>query len=109
MAPVRRSDTKHQVPKMAGAPGLTAFTYTRPPRTSPTPWASAPAQAAGGRASVANFIGGTTKQFDWLTKGRSRHLSSPPAIACSISSERVTCTGLTQLEPTCLVVADTDA
>ena len=36
------------------------------------------------QASVANFIGGTTWQFDWLTKGRSRHAFSPPAMACSI-------------------------
>ena len=31
------------------------------------------------QASAANFIGGTTKQLDWLTKGRSRHCSSLPA------------------------------
>jgi hypothetical protein len=31
--------------------------------------------------SVANFIGGTTKQFDIETKGRARYLASPPAIA----------------------------
>ena len=57
------------------------------------------------QASVANFIGGTTKQLDWLTNGRSRHFASPPAIACSISSEAFTLRGLTQLVPTCLVVA----
>src|SRR5258708_33744131 len=51
------------------------------------------------QASAANFIGGTTKQFDWLTNGRSRHCRSPPAIRCSISSEAVTCSGCTQLDP----------
>jgi hypothetical protein len=61
------------------------------------------------QASVANFMGGTTKQFDWLTNGRSRHCCSPPAIACSISSDAVTCSGCTQLLPTCLVVLDTAA
>jgi hypothetical protein len=29
--------------------------------------------------SVANFIGGTTKQFEFDTKGISRHAASPPA------------------------------
>ena len=33
---------------------------------------------------MANFMGGTTKQLEFDTKGRSRHLSSPPAIMCSI-------------------------
>ena len=56
------------------------------------------------QASVANFSGGTTKQLDWLTKGRARHLSSPPEIICSISSEASHCSGATQLVPTCLVV-----
>ncbi len=35
--------------------------------------------------SVANFIGGTTKQLELETKGRARQVSSPPAIRCSIS------------------------
>jgi hypothetical protein len=56
------------------------------------------------QASVANFSGGTTKQLDWLTKGRARHFSSPPEIICSISSEDSHCSGATQLVPTCLVV-----
>ena len=30
--------------------------------------------------SVANFMGGTTKQFEFDTNGRSRYLASPPAI-----------------------------
>jgi hypothetical protein len=29
--------------------------------------------------SSANFIGGTTKQLEFETKGRSSHFSSPPA------------------------------
>ena len=33
------------------------------------------------QASSANFIGGTTKQFEFETKGRARKFSSPPAIA----------------------------
>ena len=133
MAPVRRSETKHQVPKIAGCPGLIALTYTRPARHSATSCARAPASAAGAvapawpaesnstgmpprtatsrhlHASVANFMGGTTKQFDWLTNGRSRHCCSPPAIRCSISSEASTCSGCTQLLPTCLVVDETAA
>ena len=40
--------------------------------------------------SVANFIGGTTKQFELLMNGRSRHLSSPPAIIWSISNAGAT-------------------
>ena len=61
------------------------------------------------QASVANFIGGTTKQLDWLTNGRSRHFASLPAILCSISKEAFRCSGWTQLEPTCLVVLETAA
>ena len=61
------------------------------------------------QASTANFMGGTTKQFDWLTNGRSRHCFSPPAIMCSISNEASRCFGSTQLEPTCLVVDMTEA
>ena len=56
------------------------------------------------QASTANFSGGTTKQFDWLTNGRARHLSSPPATACSMWKEASRCSAATQLEPTCLVV-----
>ena len=36
--------------------------------------------------SSAKVMGGTTKQLEFDTKGRSRHLSSPPAIMWSISS-----------------------
>ena len=61
------------------------------------------------QASAANFIGGTTKQLDWLTNGRSRHLSSPPAMACSICSEASRWSGWTQLLPTCFVVLITAA
>ena len=80
-----------------------------PAESSSTGMPPAAATSRQRQASIANFIGGTTKQLDWLTKGRSRHLSSPPAIWCNISSERVTCIGLTQLEPTCFVVAETEA
>ena len=54
--------------------------------------ATAPAPIAGAivQASVANFIGGTTKQLELDTKGRSRHLSSPPAIRCNISMASLT-------------------
>ncbi len=41
--------------------------------------------------SVANFIGGTTKQLELETNGRARHLSSPPAIMCSNSKAGGTC------------------
>ncbi len=54
--------------------------------------------------SSANFIGGTTKQFEFETNGRARHLSSPPAIMCSRSKQPVTCAGSEKLVPTCLVV-----
>ena len=61
------------------------------------------------QASSANFKGGTTKQFDMLTKGRARHLSSPPAIVCSMATASSTCSGSTKLVPTCLLVPLTQA
>jgi hypothetical protein len=61
------------------------------------------------QASSANFMGGTTKQLDMLTKGRARHLSSPPAISCSMASASSTCSGITKLVPTCLAVPETEA
>ncbi len=42
---------------------------------------------------MANFIGGTTKQFEFDTKGRARHAASPPAIMCSISTASGTKSG----------------
>ncbi len=54
--------------------------------------------------SSANFIGGTTKQLDWLTNGRARHCSSPPAMTCSISRVFSTWRASLQLAPTCLDV-----
>ena len=61
------------------------------------------------QASSAKVMGGTTKQQDRETKGRARHLSSPPAMACSIASASVTCAGSTKLVPTCLRVPETQA
>ena len=54
--------------------------------------------------SVANFIGGTTKQLELDINGRSRHLSSPPAIMCSISIAGATNSGSEKDMPMCLVV-----
>ena len=54
--------------------------------------------------SSANFIGGTTKQLEFDTKGRSRHLSSPPAIMWMRSKQPATCEGSEKLVPTCLDV-----
>ena len=56
--------------------------------------------------SVANFIGGTTKQFELLMNGRSRHLFSPPAIMCSISNAGATIEASENEMPTCLVVPE---
>ena len=54
--------------------------------------------------SVANFIGGTTKQFEFDTKGRARQASSPPARRCSSSRPPGTEEASVKLVPTCLVV-----
>ncbi len=61
------------------------------------------------QASVANFIGGTTKQFEFETKGRARHAASPPASMCSISKLGATCAGSEKLVPTCFDVPRTQA
>ena len=60
-------------------------------------------------ASSANRSGGTTKQLDMLTKGRARQRASPPAISWSIASDSSTCSGCTQLDPTCFDVPATAA
>ena len=128
MAPVLRSETNGQVPKMVGCPGLIALTYTIPAKHSATAWTIAPAIGAGAVApawpalrskigippsihfsitwqlSVANFIGGTTKQFELETNGRSRHLFSPPAIICNISNASSTKPGSVKEVPTCFCV-----
>lgn len=54
--------------------------------------------------SDANFIGGTTKQFEFETKGRARHASSPPAIMCRSSKQPGAWDGSEMLVPTCFVV-----
>ena len=54
--------------------------------------------------SGANFIGGTTKQLDWLTNGLARHAASPPAMICSISRVFSRYAASVQLEATCLPV-----
>ena len=54
--------------------------------------------------SSANFIGGTTKQFDSETKGISRHASSPPATMWISSIPGATAAGSEKEVPTCLVV-----
>ena len=61
------------------------------------------------QASSANFIGGTTKQFDCDTNGRARHFSSDPATACRIAKASSTCSGITIEVPTCFVVPAIDA
>ena len=54
--------------------------------------------------SVANFIGGTTKQFELDTNGRSRQDCSPPAIKCNISMASGTKEGSVNEVPTCFFV-----
>ena len=55
-------------------------------------------------ASSAKRSGGTTKQLDMLTKGRARQRASSPATRWSIASDSSTCSGCTQLDPTCFDV-----
>ena len=59
--------------------------------------------------SSANFIGGTTKQFELDTNGRARQAASPPATMCSISNPGSTLIGSENEVPTCLVVPDRHA
>ena len=59
--------------------------------------------------SSANFIGGTTKQLELLTKGRARQACSPPATVCSRSKQPSTWDGSLNEVPTCLVVPDRQA
>ena len=59
--------------------------------------------------SSANFIGGTTKQLELEMNGRSRHLSSPPAIRWIISKQGATCEGSEKDVPTCFVVPEQQA
>ncbi len=59
--------------------------------------------------SVANFIGGTTKQLEFEMKGRARHSSSPPASMWIISKTAGMCAGSVKLVPICLVVPRTQA
>jgi hypothetical protein len=54
--------------------------------------------------SVANFIGGTTKQLEFETKGRARQAASEPAIRWRSSKQPWTWAGSEKLVPTCLVV-----
>jgi hypothetical protein len=55
--------------------------------------------------SVANFIGGTTKQLDSDTKGISRHAASPPATMwISSIPGGTTAAGSEKDVPTCFVV-----
>ncbi len=56
--------------------------------------------------SVANFIGGTTKQLEFDTNGRSRYAASLPAISYSISKAPATKSGSVKLVPICLVVPE---
>ena len=57
-------------------------------------------------ASSAKRSGGTTKQLDMLTKGRARQRASSPATRWSIAIDSSTCSGCTQLDPTCLDVPE---
>jgi hypothetical protein len=54
--------------------------------------------------SSANFMGGTTKQFEFDTKGRSRHAASPPATVWISSMQPATWSGSEKEVPTCFVV-----
>ena len=57
--------------------------------------------------SSANFIGGTTKQLELLTKGCARHAASDPATMCSSSMQPGTDSGSAKDVPICLVVPAT--
>ncbi len=59
--------------------------------------------------SSANFIGGTTKQFEFDTKGRARHASSPPATKWMRSMHPAKWAGSENDVPTCFVVPDRQA
>jgi hypothetical protein len=54
--------------------------------------------------SVANFIGGTTKQFDIGDEGRARQAASPPATMWIISISLRNADGSEKDVPTCFVV-----
>ena len=54
--------------------------------------------------SVANFIGGTTKQLEFEKNGLARHWSSPPASAWTMSMQPGMFSGPTKDVPMCLVV-----
>ena len=60
-------------------------------------------------ASSANFKGGTTKQHDILTKGRSRQAVSLPEIKCNICIDSLTVSGKEKLVPTCFCVPEIEA
>ena len=59
--------------------------------------------------SVANFIGGTTKQFEFDTNGRARQACSDPATMCSSSKHSATQEGSEKAVPTCLTVPAIEA
>ncbi len=61
------------------------------------------------QASVANFIGGTTKQLDWLTKGRCAPFLLAAGDHMQHLQRGLALLGCTQLVPTCLVVPITRA
>ena len=58
---------------------------------------------------MANFIGGTTKQLVFETKGRARQASSPPATRCNISNAGPTKAPSVKEVPMCLRVPLTQA
>ena len=118
------------MPNIAGCPGFIAFTYTMPARHSATACTIAPAMVEGAvapaipaesnntgmpprihasitsHASVANFIGGTTKQLLFDMNGRSRNASSPPAMSYISSKIPGIKDGSVKLDPMCFEVPD---
>jgi hypothetical protein len=111
--PVRRSETKGQLPQRKGWPGTKRLTSAREANISATVWTRVPASAAGAvapacaaiatltgkparAASIATALfsepkrrGGTMAQQLAVEKGRARNRPSPPSTTCSGSLKPV--------------------
>ncbi|NCZ90101.1 MAG: hypothetical protein EBY93_04110 [Actinobacteria bacterium] len=100
------SPARHSATCCTSAPAIAAGAVAPawPAERSSTGMPASTATSRHLHASLANLSGGTTKQFDCDTKGRARHLSSPPAISCNIFSDSMRWSGCTHDVPTCLVV-----
>ena len=94
---------------MAPATGAGAVAPAMPAERSSTGMPPLMQASMTSQLSVANFIGGTTKQLEFDTKGRARQASSPPATMCRSSRMSGTKAGSKIEVPTCLVVPETQA